>query len=107
MAVVRSAKTGGQRPVDVSITADGTRAFVSHGQSGDVRVLAVETLEVQATIPVGPRAWWTALTPDGASIYVTVGRANEVAVIDTRSNSLVARVPCGVLPWGVAIADTP
>ena len=107
LAVVRSVKTGGNRPVDVSITADGTRAFVSHGQSGDVRILEVATLEVLATIPVGPRAWWTALTPDGASLYVTVGRANEVAIIDTRTNALVARVPCGTLPWGVAIADTP
>src|SRR4029077_6196200 len=56
-AVVRSVKTGGSRPVDVSISADGARAYVSHGQSGDVRVLDTTSLDVLATIPVGPRAW--------------------------------------------------
>ena len=73
----------------------------------DVRVLDVASLEVLATIPVGPRAWWTALTPDGAFLYVTIGRANEVAIIDTRTNTVAARVPCGQLPWGVAIATVP
>ena len=72
-----------------------------------MRVLDTASLDVLATIPVGPRAWWTALTPDGVFLYVTVGRANEVAVIDTRSNTVVARVPCGTLPWGVAIATIP
>src|SRR5437899_2661204 len=33
LEVERSVKTGGSRPVDVAITADGARAYVSHGQS--------------------------------------------------------------------------
>ena len=88
-------------------TPDGSRAYVSHGQSGDVRVLDSASLNVLAVIPVGPRTWWMALTPDGRFLYASVGRANEVAVIDTRSNTVIARIPCGTLPWGVAIADTP
>ena len=107
MAVVRSAPTGGGRPVDVMLTPDGSRAYVSHGQSGDVRVLDTASLRLLATIPTGPRTWWTALTPDGRFLYATVGRAGEVAVIDTQSNAVVARIPCGALPWGVAIADVP
>ena len=89
------------------LTPDGSRLYVSHGQSGDVRVLDTASLNVLAVIPVGPRTWWTALSPDGRFLYATVGRANELAVIDTRSNTVVARIPCGTLPWGVAIADTP
>src|SRR5205807_7197874 len=105
MAVVRSAPTGGARPVDVMLTPDGSRAYVSHGQSGDVRVLDTTSLSLLATIPTGPRTWWMALAPDGRFLYATVGRAGEVAVIDTQSNAVVARIPCGTLPWGVAIAD--
>jgi len=71
-----------------------------------VRVLDAPSLEPVATIPVGPRAWWTALTPDGSRLYVTVGRAGEVAVIDTATNAVTARIKAGTLPWGVAIADT-
>jgi YVTN family beta-propeller protein len=89
------------------LSFDGTRAWVSHGASGDVRVLDAATLDVQATISVGPRAWWTALTPDGRRLYVTVGRAGEVAVIDTVARRVVARIPAGTLPWGIAIVDVP
>jgi len=81
--VEKSVPTGGSRPVDVALSPDGKRAWVSHGDSGDLRVLDAVSLDVLATIPVGPRAWWTALTPDGSRLYVTVGRAGEVAVVDT------------------------
>jgi PQQ-dependent catabolism-associated beta-propeller protein len=107
LSVEKSVATGGSRPVDVTFSRDGKRAWVSHGDSGDVRLLDAATLDVLATIPVGPRAWWTALTPDGSRLYVTVGRASEVAVIDTAAARVVARVPAGKLPWGVAIADVP
>src|SRR5881296_3553406 len=39
LSVIKSVPTGGSRPVDVAFTLDGSRAYVSHGQSGDVRVL--------------------------------------------------------------------
>jgi PQQ-dependent catabolism-associated beta-propeller protein len=107
LAVEKSVATGGGRPVDIALSRDGTRAWVSHGESGDVRVLNTSTLDLLATIPVGPRAWWTALTPDGSRLYVTVGRAGDVAVIDTAAGKVVGRVAAGTLPWGIAIVDVP
>jgi YVTN family beta-propeller protein len=89
------------------LSPDGTRAYVSHGQSADVRVLDTDSLRVLTVIPTGPRSWWTALSPDGRFLYVTVGRANDVAVIDTQSNAVVRRIPAGTLPWGIAIAEVP
>src|SRR5256884_2620857 len=106
-SVTKSVETGGSRPVDVALTPDGARAYVSHGQSGDLRVLDTASLQMLAVIPVGPRTWWTALTPDGRFLWATVGRTGEVAVIDTQSNAVVGRVRCGTLPWGVAIANVP
>ena len=107
LSVEKSVPTGGSRPVDVALSRDGKRAWVSHGESGDVRVLDTSTLEVLAIIPVGPRAWWTALTPDGSRLYVTVGRGGDVAVIDTAAGKVVGRVAAGKLPWGIAIVDVP
>jgi polar amino acid transport system substrate-binding protein len=105
LRVVQSAPTGGERPVDVRLSRDGSRLWVSHGLSGDVRVLDAATLEVQAAIAVGPRAWWMAASPEGDRLYVTVGRANEVVVIDTVSGAVVRRLPAGTLPWGVAAVE--
>jgi YVTN family beta-propeller protein len=107
MRVTRSGPTGGMRPVDIVLSPDGRRAYVSHGQSGDVRVVDTESLAVTTVIPTGPRSWWMASTPDGRFLWVTVGRANEVAVIDTETNTVVRRVSAGTLPWGIAIADVP
>jgi YVTN family beta-propeller protein len=107
LSVDKSVPTGGQRPVDVVLSRDGRRAWVSHGQSGDVRLLDAGSLEVLATIPVGPRAWWIALTPDESRLYVTVGRAGEVVVIDTAAAKVQARIPAGTLPWGVVVVDVP
>jgi YVTN family beta-propeller protein len=91
----------------VILSPDGARAYVTHGQSGDVRVLETDSLRVVAVIPTGPRTWWSALTPDARFLYVTVGRAGEVAVIDTQSNTVVRRIAAGALPWGIIIADVP
>ena len=105
--VEKSVPTGGSRPVDVALSPDGKRAWVSHGDSGDLRVLDAVSLDVLATIPVGPRAWWTALTPDGSRLYVTVGRAGDVAVVDTAAGKVITRIPAGKLPWGVALVEVP
>src|ERR671925_447035 len=73
LAVEKSAATGGSRPVDITLSRDGKRA------------------------------WWTALTPDGSRLYVTVGRAGEVAVTDTAAARVTGRTPAGKLPWGITI----
>ena len=93
--------------MDVALSPDGKRAWVSHGDSGDLRVLDAVSLDVLATIPVGPRTWWTALTPDGGRLYVTVGRAGDVAVVDTAAGKVIARIPAGKLPWGIALVEVP
>jgi PQQ-dependent catabolism-associated beta-propeller protein len=97
--------TGGERPVDVILSNDGARLYVSHGRSEDVRVFETASFTPVAVIPVGPRAWWMALAPGGRFLYVTVGRANEVVAIDTQSNTVKARIAAGALPWGIAIAE--
>ncbi len=101
--VLESGATGGQRPVDIIISADGARLYVSHGGSGEVRILDSTTLKPMTIIPTGPRSWWMARTPDKRFIYLTVGRANEVVVIDTMTDAVAARIPAGTLPWGVAV----
>ena len=102
--LLKSVPTGGERPVDVILSADEARLYVSHGASGDVRVIDAATLNFITSIPVGPRAWWMAQTPDKKLIYVTVGRANQIVAIDVETNKVVARIMAGTLPWGVAIA---
>jgi YVTN family beta-propeller protein len=82
--VRKSVATGGERPVDILVSRDGKRAYVSHGKSGDVRVVDTESLKVLAAIPVGPRAWWMAFTPDESRLYVSHWRAEARPIAPVR-----------------------
>jgi YVTN family beta-propeller protein len=53
--LIKSMPTGGERPVDIAISPDGKRIYVSHGRSEDVRVFEADTWKLLASILVGAR----------------------------------------------------
>ena len=78
--------------MDVAVSPDGTRAYVTNNDSSSVSVIDIATLALIATINVGgcPRA--LALSPNGARAYVTNNCGDYLSVIDTSSYGEVARV---------------
>jgi len=102
--VIQSAPSGGERPVDILFCPEQARIYVSHGGSGEVRILD-KNLQPIGAVSVGPRAWWMAMTPDQRFLYVAVGRANEVVALDTQTNQVSARISAGTLPWGIAALE--
>jgi uncharacterized protein (TIGR03437 family) len=92
----------GTQPNGISITPDGTRAYVANG-GGDVWVLATSNNAVLAKVVVGGYPSGIAITPDGTRAYVTRDNANSVWVIDTSSNTVTAKIAVGTAPGGVAI----
>lgn len=95
----------GRRPLDLAISRDGTRVYVTHLDSNDVTVFDTIQNEVIKSIRVDKKGdAYLAITPDGTKAFVTSGkRANNVSVIDTASNTVVAEIPVGQNPLGVAI----
>jgi uncharacterized repeat protein (TIGR01451 family) len=95
----------GSMPTCTAITADGSKAFVTHwGTSGTVSVVDLVTKNVTKTIDVGSLPLAIALTPDQAKAYVCNVGSNGVSVIDVANNEVVTSIPAGIGPADVAMA---
>jgi YVTN family beta-propeller protein len=92
-------------PVEVAITPDGTRAYVTNYNVNSVSVIDTATNTVDTTISLGTNRnpFGVAITPDGSRAYVTINSPNLVAVIDLATNTVVTTIPVGVGPVGVAV----
>ena len=98
--------TVGVNPTAVTVTPDGTRAYVTNFGNDTVSVINTATNTVIATIPLGflgsPQT--VAVSPDGTRAYVTNAFANTVTVINTATNTVVTTIPVGIQPTGVIIS---
>jgi PQQ-dependent catabolism-associated beta-propeller protein len=92
-------------PVDLMITADGSRAYVALGRANHVAVVDVQRREVLRYILVGKRAWGLELSADEKVLYVANGLSDDVTVIDTGTLEAVTTIPVGRVPYDVLIDD--
>lgn len=94
--------TGQYKPIAVSISADDRYAFVTCFQSGEVRVLGLNTRTIIAVIPVGSQPIQSDCSPDGNWCYVANRGSNTVSVINIHSLSVEKTIEnVGVQPHGV------
>src|ERR1035437_483574 len=101
--------TVGNFPFPVSVSPDGTRAYV--GNSGDETVSVINTSDntVIATFAAYdlPDQYAIAVSADGRVLYVVGSNSqqNEVLVIDTSTGRTTATIPLGAGdPSGVAVS---
>jgi YVTN family beta-propeller protein len=80
--------------MDVVVSPDGARAYVSSTTGNSVVVLDTATNTVVTTVPINGAGGQIALSPAGDRVYVsrTSGGA-AVSVIDTATNTLLQSVP--------------
>jgi YVTN family beta-propeller protein len=111
--VVATIEGLGNGALQVAITPDGTRLYVTNfGEHADVgipgttvSVIDTEINAVIATIPgLGPNPTGLAVTPDGKRVYVSNELALTVSVIDTATNTIIGPpIPVGIVPASVTI----
>jgi YVTN family beta-propeller protein len=91
------------QPVGITMSKDGSEAFVALGPANHVAVVDTKTYKVGDYIVVGQRPWHMALSPDGSKLYTVNGFTNDVTVVDVKSLKPEVSVPVGRLPWGIAV----
>jgi len=82
-------------PDGIVITPDGTKLFVSSGDSGSVKVLDTESDTIAASIDVGAKPAGLSITPDGKLVVAAVGGADQAVLIDVSRNAVARRVSVG------------
>lgn len=95
------------RPMDVKLSNDGKRLFVSTGRGQKILALDASTLATIGTIPAGARPWGIGLSPDGSKLYTANGSSNDVTVIDTAAMTASSTIPAGQGPWSLVAVPYP
>ncbi|MEW6735516.1 MAG: YncE family protein [Acidobacteriota bacterium] len=92
----------GSIPVEVAVSPNGTRAYVSNTGSSTVSVINTSSNTVIANISVaGGGLQGIAVSPDNSRVYVVSSNSNSVAVINTTSLTVVGTITVGPSPIGV------
>lgn len=92
-------------PVDLMMTADGSRAYVALGRANHVAVVDVKSREVIDYVLVGKRAWGLALSADEKRLFVANGLSDDVTVVDTGTLKPITSIPVGRVPYDIIVDD--
>jgi len=95
----------GGNPVRVTISPDGSRAYITNESSADVSVINTSINSVINTIPVGGVPLGTTISPDGGQLYVANVYDNNISVINTVSGNVVKTIQTGLAPMDVALSN--
>jgi len=96
----------GAAPLDVAVSPDGARVYVTNSRARSVSVLDAETLrEIRRleTPTVGPGPFGIVISPDGARVYVTDIDGDQVLVLDADSGSVLQQIQVVSAPRSLAI----
>lgn len=94
----------GKNPVGVSVSADGSRVYITNSLSNTVSVINTATNAVIATLPVGINPFGISVSPDGSRVYVANPISNTVSVINTATNTVTATIPVDLFPIGISVS---
>jgi gliding motility-associated-like protein len=94
----------GTNPVGVSVSADGSRVYITNSLSNTVSVINTATNAVIATVPAGINPFGISVSPDGSRVYVANSISNTVSVINAATNTVTATIPVGQFPIGISVS---
>jgi len=94
----------GSFPIDVNISPDGTRLYVSNNSANNVSVIDTATRATAATIPTAGFPSGLVLSPAGGRLWI-VNQVGSVTVVDTSSNSVLTtiQVPSGAFSGDLSV----
>ena len=98
-------KPGIIKPMDVILSPDATRLYVSTGRGHLVFTVDTATNKVLNSVEVGGRPWGIALSPDAKTLYSSNGSSNDVSVVDLATNTVTKKIKAGTGPWGVIVLE--
>ncbi|WP_335870993.1 beta-propeller fold lactonase family protein [Bacillus sp. 2205SS5-2] len=93
----------GREPVQLALSPDEDRLYVSCRYENKIDVISIESFEVMASIPVGIEPFGLVTSPDGRTLYVSEYRQNTIAIIDVKKEKVDRRIEVGDRPRTLAL----
>ena len=90
-------------PIQLALTRDGTRLYVTCEGSHSLQVVDTKRRAVIGEVPVGVWPYDVLLSRDERWAFVSNRRSNDVSVIDTETLEVVRTVATGDDPHGLAL----
>ena len=103
MKTISLGKPGLIKPMNVVLSPDATRLYVSTGRGHQVFTIDTAKDTVLQSVEVGARPWGIALSLDAKTLYSANGPSNDVSVVDLASNAVTKKIKAGKGPWGVIV----
>ena len=91
-------------PLDVEVSEDGSRLYVTAEDADLLLVVDPEQREVVRSISVGSRPHSVAATGDGSTAYVTNRWSNTVSIVDLTEGVVTGEIPVGTGPSGLVLS---
>ena len=96
----------GTNPYGITISPDGTKAYVVNKGSNSVSIINTSTYAVTTiTSGVGSAPTGVAISPNGTTLWVTNYSSGTVSIFNTSTNALITTVTVGTNPYGISFSS--
>jgi YVTN family beta-propeller protein len=93
-------------PIQMAVSRDGHRLFVTCENSGEVLVMDTTVRRVVNSVKTGKSPFGVALSPDESRLYVSNRWDDNVAVVNAGSMEVIGRIPVGDDPHDLVTDET-
>jgi LPXTG-motif cell wall-anchored protein len=98
-------KPVGNSPQLMSISADGTKLFISDYLSSQFQIVLTSNWTINTvSTGTGSSPLGIETNPSGERIYVAIAGEDRVNVYRTSDRTLIGQISTGSVPWGLAVA---
>ncbi len=93
-------------PIEMALSRDGRRLFVTCENSGELVVIDTGLRKVVSSAKAGKSPFGVALSPDGSLLYVSNREDDNVTVFDAATVGVIRQIPVGNDPHGLITDET-
>ncbi|MGA2261875.1 MAG: beta-propeller fold lactonase family protein, partial [Acidobacteriota bacterium] len=93
-------------PIQMAVSRDGRRLFVTCENSGEVLVIDTTVRRVVNSVKTGKSPFGVALSPDESRLYVSNRWDDNVTVVNAGSMEVIGRIPVGDDPHDLVTDET-
>lgn len=94
---------GEVKPMGLVLSPDAKKLYVSSGRGHKYFAIDTGTLQVTASLEVGPRPWGIGVSPDGSTLFTANGPSSDITVVDLATNTIKKKIKGGTGTYAIVV----